>query len=166
MVFLIAAAKPLQNLDRLRLRRLIHHNRLKPAFQGRIFFDVFAVFFQRRRTNELNLAPRQRRFQDIGGIDRALRAACTDDRVNLINKQEHISTLPHLGKYLLNPLFELTAILGSCDHAGQIEADNPLFRDRLRYIAGNNELCQTFHNRRLSDAWFPDQARIILRPAA
>ena len=33
-------------------------------------------------------------------------------------------------------------------------------------IAGNNELCQTFHNRRLSDAWFPDQARIILRPAA
>ena len=51
-------------------------------------------------------------------------------------------------------------------YAGQIEADNPLFRDRLRYIAGNNELCQTFHNRRLSDAWFPDQARIILRPAA
>ena len=76
MVLLIAAAKPLQNLDGFRLRRLIYHNRLKPAFQGRIFFDVFAVFFQRRRTNELNLAPRQRRFQDIGGIDRALRAAC------------------------------------------------------------------------------------------
>ena len=37
-----------------------------------------AVFFQRRRTNELNLAPRQRRFQDIRGIDRALCATGTD----------------------------------------------------------------------------------------
>ena len=39
-----------------------NYNRLKTAVQGSIFFDIFAVFFQRCRADQLNLAARKGRL--------------------------------------------------------------------------------------------------------
>ena len=62
MVRLITAPQPLQDQDGLGLGGLFHIHRLEPALQGCIFFNIFPVFLHRRRTDELQFSPGQRRF--------------------------------------------------------------------------------------------------------
>ena len=74
---------------------------------------MLPVFVQRRGTNTLDLAAREWWLQNVGGINRSLCRARTNERVQLINKEDRIARRAQLFKNLLQPLFKLSAVLGS-----------------------------------------------------
>ena len=43
-------------------------------------------------------------------------ASCTYNRMQLINKKQHISSFCHFADYFLDAFLELATILGLCDH--------------------------------------------------
>ena len=79
-----------QDLQAVRLRRLFHIYRLETPFQSRVLFNIFPIFRQGGGPDHLQLPSCQRRFEDVGGIHGALRAACADQGVKLIHKQDHV----------------------------------------------------------------------------
>ena len=68
MVDFVALLEPPQNRDGVFHRRLIDDHLLKPAFQRGIFFDVLAIFIQRRRADAVQLAPGQSRLEHVASI--------------------------------------------------------------------------------------------------
>ena len=55
---LVTIAQAFENLDGIRLGRRLDRDRLEPACECRILFDVFAIFIERRRADALNFAAR------------------------------------------------------------------------------------------------------------
>ena len=68
-------------------RRLAHHHRLETPFQRRVFFDVLAIFIQRRRADAAQFAARQLRLHHVRRVRRAFRRARADERVQFVNEQ-------------------------------------------------------------------------------
>ena len=110
-MLLVALADAHQDLDRLLHRGLFHHDRLEPALEGRVSLDVLAVFIERRRSDALQFAARQRRLEDVRGIDRAFRGARPNERMQLVDEQDGIVGVAQFLDDLLEPLLELASIL-------------------------------------------------------
>ena len=83
-MLLILVCHSVQDLDSLALVWLLHHHRLETPLERRVLLDILAVLCDRRGADQLDLASRQGRFEDVGRIDRPLRAAGADQRVDLI----------------------------------------------------------------------------------
>ena len=145
--------------------RLLHHDRLEAPLQGRVTLDVLAVLVERRGADALEFAPRQRRLEDVGGIDRALGRAGPDERVQLVDEQDRVVRVAQLLDDLLEPLLELAAVLGAGHQRADVEGEHSLVEQRLRHVAGDDPVRQTLGDRRLADARLADQGRVVLRPA-
>ena len=113
VVRLVPVPQALEDLDRVRDRRLGHLDRLEPALQRGVLLQVLAVLIQRGRADRLQLAPGQHRLQDRGRVDRALRRARADQRVQLVDEQDDVAAGPDLLEHLLQPLLEVTAVPGA-----------------------------------------------------
>ena len=106
--------------DRVLDRRLADQHRLEAALERGVLLDVLAVLVERRGADGAQLAARQHRLQQVGGVDRALGGAGADDRVQLVDEQDDLALGgDDLGQHGLQPLLELAAELG----AGQQRAD-------------------------------------------
>ena len=162
MVLLIFFLDSIQNTDSFFLCGFFHIDRLKTPLQRCILFNVLPVFRYGGGTNHLNLTPCKRRLQNIGGVDCSLCTAGTDDSVQFIQKQDHISVFCHLTDYLLDSLFKLAAILTSCHHPGQIQCQHPLILDRSRNPAFDNTHRKPLYHCRFTHTGFTDEAGIIL----
>ena len=125
---------------------------------------MLAVIVQRRRADRLQLASSQRRLEDVGRVDRALRRARADQHVQLVNEQHAVARALDLLDHLLQPLLELAAVLRSRDQRTDVQRQQPLALQRLRHVARRNVLSQPFDHRRLAHARLADQHRIVLRP--
>ena len=97
MVHLVALLQPAQDRDRVLDRRLADEHRLEAPLQRRVLLDVLAVLVERGRADRAQLAAREHRLEQVGGVDRALGGARADDRVQLVDEQDD----PALG--LLRP---------------------------------------------------------------
>lgn len=62
------------------------HDGLKPAFQSRILFNVFAILVQCRRADGPQFPTGQGGFEQVGRIHRPFTGARAYDGVQLINK--------------------------------------------------------------------------------
>ena len=160
-MLLIFFFDPHKDADRFLLNRLLDRNRLKTPFKRRVLLNIFTVFRDRRRADQLQLPPRQRRFQDIGSVDCALRTPRTDQRMKLIQKQKHISRLRHLTDDPFYAFLKLAAVFASCDHAGQIQRHDLFILHGVGHFPRNDTGCQSFCDRRLSNARLSDQTRIV-----
>ena len=87
MVLLVARADAHEDLLGLLDRRLLDHDRLEPALEGRIALDVLAELVERRRADALELAAGERRLQDVRRVDGALGRTRSDERVQLVDEQ-------------------------------------------------------------------------------
>ena len=126
MVVLIILLDALQHLHRVLDGRLIDRYRLEPALQSRILFDVAAVLIKGGGADDLDLAPGQRRLEDIGGIHRAFRIAGSHQVVDLINEENHIARLLDIFHQALDPAFELAPELGTCHQGSEISLSSRL----------------------------------------
>src|SRR5690606_36789691 len=87
----------------------------------------------------------------------------TDEHVELIDEEDAVARTLNLLDDLLQPLFELTAILGSGNERTDFERQEALVLKRLRHIARNDALREQFGDGRLADAGLSDEHRVVLR---
>ena len=163
VVLLVALADAHQDVDGLLERRLLDHDRLEAALERGVALDVLAVLVERGRADALQLAARERRLQDVGGIDRALGRAGPDERVQLIDEEHRVVRVAELLDDLLEPLLELAAVLGAGDERADVERQDALVEQRLRDVAGHDPVGEALRDGRLADARLADQGRVVLR---
>ena len=129
---------PFQNLHRLLRRRLIHDHRLKTAFQRRILFDIFPVFIQCRRADNLNLSLGKRRLQNVRSIHRVLRISRANQVMNLINDENNIPILNHFIDDSLHAAFKLSPKLCSGHKSRHIQESDFLMQKLHRHLTPGN----------------------------
>ena len=62
----------------------------------------------------------------------------------------------------LEPLLELTAVLGPGHHRAQVQGDNPLVAKPLGHVPAHDALREPLDDRRLADPRLTDQHRVVL----
>ena len=62
---LVAGLQTTQDGDGVLDRRLLHQNGLEPAFEGRILFDILAVFIERGRADAVQLTAGEHRLEPV-----------------------------------------------------------------------------------------------------
>ena len=124
MVLFVPIAQAAEDFHRVVRRRRFDEHFLEPAGQRRILLDVLAVLVERRGADALDFAAGQRRLQHVRGVDRAFRAAGTHQRVQLVDEQDRVLRPANFVHHGLDPLFELTAVLGAGDHHREVQHDD------------------------------------------
>ena len=125
VVHLVALLEPAQDRDRVLHARLADEHGLEAALERGVLLDVLAVLVERGGADRAQLAAGEHRLEQVGGVDRALGGAGADDRVQLVDEQDHLAA--GLGDLLedgLEPLLELAAVLGAGDERADVERDD------------------------------------------
>src|SRR3954470_17902017 len=165
VVLLVAVAQALEDLLGLLDRRLVDLDLLEAALQGRVALEVLAVLVERGRAHGLQLAARQRRLEDRGGVDRALRGTRADEVVELVDEQDDVAALGDLLHHLLEALLELAAVLRARDQRRQVERVDLLVLEQLRHVAVRDALREALDDGGLADARLAHQHRVVLGAA-
>src|SRR5712691_4088953 len=165
VVRLVAVAQAAQDLDGVLDRRLLDADLLEAALQRSVALEVLAVLVEGGGADRLQLAARQRRLQDRGGVDRALGGARADEIVELVDEQDDVAALGDLLHHLLQALLELAAVLRAGDQRGQVERIDLLVLQELGDLVGTDARRQALDDGRLADARLADQDRVVLRAA-
>ena len=161
LVFLL---EPAQDRDRILDRRLADEHRLEPPRQRRVLFDMLPVFVERGRADAMQFAARQGRLQQIGGVHRAVGLARADQRVHLVDEQDHPARRRRdLVQHRLDPLLELAAIFRAGDQRAHVERQQLLVLQRLRHVAVDDAQGEALDDGGLADAGFADQHGIVFR---
>ena len=158
--------QPAQHEHRVLYTRLIDKYRLEAPCQCGILLDIFAIFIQCCRPDAMQLATRQRRFQQVGGIHRPVGLAGTDQLVHLVYEQ-HDTTIHafYFLEHSFQPFLELTAIFRTGDQGTHIQGQQLFAAQRLGHIMIDDPLGQAFGNRCLTDPGLADQYRVVFGPA-
>ena len=86
--------------------------------------------------------------------------------MKFIDEQQNVFIIRHFFDDSFDALFELTAVFTSGYHSREVKNDNTLVTDGFRHDAKSDALCKAFGNRRFSDTWLSNEARVIFCPAA
>ena len=152
--------QPAQNGDGVVHRRLADQHGAEAARQGGILFDVLLVLVERGGADAAQFSARQRRLQQVGGVDRAFRRAGPDQGMQLIDEADDFAV--GIDDFLddgFEAVFEFAAELGAGDHAAEVDGDQFLVLQLIGHVAAHDPLGQTFHDGGLADAGFADQHR-------
>src|SRR5207302_158926 len=94
------------------------------------------------------------------------RGAGTDERVELVDEEDHVVRVAELLYDLLEPLLELTAVLRARHQRADVEGEDALALQRLRHVALHDAVREPFGDRRLANAGLADERGVVLRAAA
>src|SRR5258706_21022 len=147
----VPVAQSLEDLDRVRDRRLGDLDGLEPALKRRVLLQVLAVLVQCRRADRLQLAAGQHRLEYRGRVDRALRGSSANQRVDLVDEQDDVPAGTDLLEHLLQPLFEIAAVARPGHQRAQVKGVELLVLERLWHLALDDALRQAFYHGRLAD---------------
>ena len=163
LVLLLQAA---QDGDRVLHRRLGDEDRLEAPRERRVLLDVLAVLVERRRADAVELAARERRLQEVGGVHRAFRLARADQRVQLVDEEDDLAARRgDLRQDRLQPLLELAAIFRAGDERAHVERHQLLVLQALRHVAVDDAERQALGDGGLADAGLADQHGVVLGAA-
>ena len=167
VVDLVPLLEPAEDGDRVLDRRLADEDRLEPPLERRVLLDVLAELVERRGADAAQLAARQGRLEQVGGVHRALGLARADDQVQLVDEQDDPALgLGHFLEDGLEPLLELAAELGAGDEGAHVQRDDPAVLQALGHVARDDPLRQPLDDRRLAHAGLADQHGVVLGPSA
>ena len=162
-MYLVALLEAAEDGNGVLHRRFVGEHRLEAALQGGVLLDVLAVFVQGGRADGAQLAARQRRLEQVGGIHRPLGGAGSHQGVKLVHEQEN---LPFGGDDLvdhrLEPLLELAAKLGAGHQRAKVQGQHLFVAQRVGHVAGHDAPCQPLHDGGLAHARIADQDRVVL----
>ena len=92
---------------------------------------MLAVLVERRRADGVQLAAREHRLEQVGGVHGALGRPGADDRVQLVDEEDDLAVgVLDLLEHGLQALLELAAVLGARDERPQVERHHALGRFR------------------------------------
>src|SRR5829696_167785 len=162
VVRLVLLAQTLEDEFRLLDRRLADLDGLEAALQGLVLLHVLAVLVDRRRADDLDLTPRQRRLENRSRVYRALGGTCTDEVVDLVDEQDDVAVIGDLLHYLLEALLELAAVLGAGDQGAEIERVDLFVAEDLGHLALGDLLREPLDDGGLADAGLTYNHRVVL----
>ena len=163
---LVAVLHAHQHVDRFLLARRIDLDRLEAALERTVLLDVLPVLGGCRRADAADFAARERRLENVGGVERAFGRARADQRVQLVDEHDDVRVLGQLLHDRLEALFELPAILRARDDQRDVEREDALVGQEVRHVAVDDLLRQPLDDRGLADARFADEHGVVLRAAA
>ena len=114
---LVPFRKSTQNCNGVLHGGLANIDLLKAALKGGVLLHILAVLIKRGSADHAQLTPCEHRLDHVAGIHGALRAASSNEGVDLVNKCDDITL--GVGDFLehgFQSLFELTAILRPREH--------------------------------------------------
>jgi hypothetical protein len=114
------------DLDGVGLVGRRHLDGLEAAFERAVLLDGLAELGRRGGADALDFAARERRLQDVGGVERAFGRARAHQRVQLVDEDDGVLVLHQLFHDGLEALFELAAILGAGHDQRKVERQNAL----------------------------------------
>jgi len=158
-------AQTAQDQQALLRRGLCNAHGLKAPLERRVLFDILAVLLERRRADDLQLVAPECGLENVRRVDRALGRARADDRVQLVDEENHIPRSLHLVQDALDALFKVAAVLCAREHGRQVHTHNTLVAQVLGHVAVRNALRQPLGHRRLADAGLADEHGVILAAA-
>ena len=123
---LVALLDAEQDLDGIGFVRRRHLHGLEAALERAVLLDRLAEFGRRGGADALDLAARQRRLQDVGGVERAFGRTGAHQRVQLVDEDDGVLILHQLLHDGLQALFELAAVLGAGDDQREVERQDAL----------------------------------------
>ena len=108
--------------------------------------------------------PRKHRLEQVGGVDRTLGRAGTDDGVQLVQEQDDLPLgIGDLLEHGLESILEFAAVLGSGDQRSDVECDDALVAQAPGDVTRDDALRESFDDGGLADARLADQHRVVLR---
>ncbi len=163
VVDLVALLQAAQDRDRRFDRRLVDQHFLEAPLERGILFDVLAVFVECRRADAVQLAAGERGLQHVAGIDRALRLAGADHRMQLVDEDDRAAGIGRdVLQHRFQALLEFAAVFRACEELRHVERQHALVLERFRHFAVDDPLREAFDDRRLADARLADQHRVVL----
>ena len=145
-------------------RGLGHHHRLEAALERGVLLDVLAVLVERGGADGAQLAAREHRLEQVGGVDGALGGAGAHDRVQLVEEQDDPAlAVGDLLEHGLEPVLELAAVLGAGDQRADVERDHAAVAQRVGDVARDDALGEALDDGGLADAGLADQHGVVLR---
>ena len=163
VVHLVLLLEPAEDGDGVGHAGLAHQHGLEAALQRRVLLDVLAVFVERRGTDDVELAPGERRLEHVARVHRALGGAGADDGVQLVDEGDVPAfALGQLLDHRLESLLELAAVLGAGQQLADVERHELPVPERLGHVAVDDALRQTLDDRRLAHAGLADQHGVVL----
>ena len=163
---LVAVLDAEQDLDGVGFAGRRNLDGLEAALERAVLFDGLAELGRRGRADALDFAARQRRLQDIGGVERTFGRTGAHQGVQLVDEDDGVLILHQLLHDGLQALFELAAILGAGHDQGKIQRQDALVGQERRHVALGDALGQAFHDGGLAHARLADQHRVVLGAAA
>jgi len=118
VVGLVALPQAAQDGDGVLHAGLADEHLLEPALQGRVLLDPLAVLVQGRCPDHAELTAGQHRLEHVAGIHgRVARGSRADHGVQLVDEGDDLALcVADLVQDGLEPLLELTAVLGAGHH--------------------------------------------------
>ena len=108
--------------DGSRRRRLIDHHHLETALQSLVCLEVFLIFIKSGGAYGAELAPCERRLEDVRRIHGTRGASGPYQRMDFINEKNHFSlTFNHFLYNSLEAFLELSLILGASDERSHVK---------------------------------------------
>ena len=166
MVDLVALLEATEDRDRVLHAGLADEHLLEATLEGGVLLDVLAVLVEGRGADHAQLAAGEERLEHVPRVHGTLGGTGADDGVQLVDEGDHLALgVGDLLEDRLQPLFELTAVLGAGDHRPQVEAHQALVLEALGHIALDDAAGEALHDRRLADTRLADQHRVVLGAA-
>mmetsp|Transcript_74058 Transcript_74058/g.176592 ORF Transcript_74058/g.176592 Transcript_74058/m.176592 type:complete len:333 (+) Transcript_74058:1346-2344(+) len=159
----ITLLEPSQDSNGRLHRRLVHEHLLKSTLQGGILLNVLAVLVHGGGPNTAQLPPCQHGLQEVCCVHGPVGLASTDQQVRLVD-EEHDTALGifDLLKHCLEPLLELSAVLGAADQGPNVQRDHAAGLQSLRHVSDDHTLREALHDSRLPHTWIPHEDGVVL----
>ncbi len=163
---LVALLEAAQDRDGVLDARLADIDLLEAALERGILLDELAVLVERGCTDEPQFAAREHGLEHVGRRDGALASARAHERVEFVDEGDDLPVgVVDLLEDRLEPFLELAAVFGTGDERGEVESDEALVLERVGDVPRDDALGEAFHDRRLADAGFTDEDRVVLGPS-
>ena len=163
MVHLVALLETAEDTDCVFDGRLADVDLLKAALKCRIFLDVLTVFVECGGANHAQLAAREHRLDHVARVHRAFGPASANDRMEFVDEGNDLAFgIGDLLEHRLQTLFELAAVLRSCEHRPNIKRNQALVLETLGNVAVGDARGETLDDRGLADARLTNQYGVVL----
>ncbi len=166
VVGLVALAQAAQDGDGVFDVGLADVDDLEAALEGGVLLDVLAVLVEGGCADGAQAAAGERGLEHVAGVHGALGRARADEGVQLVDEEDDLAVgVFDLLEHGLEAVFELAAVLGAGDHAGEVEGDDALVFEDLGDVAVDDAAGEAFDDGGLADAGLADEDGIVFGAA-
>ena len=135
---------------------------MEATLERGILLDVLAVLVKGGGTHALDLPACHRRLEHVGRVDGTLGTTSAHQRVKFVNEQDDVARTANFVHHRFDALFELTAVLRTRHHHGQVKHHNTAIMQQIwHFFRDNGQTFRTAVARQL-----PPEERVVPGAAA